>query len=160
MSRRRHDRHARHDRGESLIEILVSVALLGIAAAAIMGAVVTASRTSSLHRHQAQSQNLLRNWAEAVSLVPNNAAYQPCATPVPPAVPAGFPAPTSAVKWWNGTAFVPLPSPCVAANNNGVTLYRLTITAPGDIGTAALSQSLDVIVRKPCGVESPASPCS
>jgi type II secretory pathway pseudopilin PulG len=138
------------DRGESLIEILVSISILGIAGTAILGGIGMASSTSALHRTQAQAQNVVRNWAEAVSSAP----YQACAVPADFAATkpnltdpqyAGYTATVGAVQYWNGTAFVGACSP-----DKGLQKVTLQLDAPQSLGIGGFTQSLDVVVRRPC----------
>lgn len=95
------------DAGFSLVECVVAIAIIGISAAAIIGAIGTAARTSSFHRGQADVEAGLRSKTEAIKAEP----YLPC-----PAIPAytGGAAATApdrvtitvaAVEHWNGSAF-------------------------------------------------------
>ncbi|MGQ0843283.1 MAG: type IV pilus modification PilV family protein [Sporichthyaceae bacterium] len=135
----------RSDRGESLVELLVSIAILGIAVVAILGAVGMSATASSLHQGQATVQNVLHNWAEQLS----DAPYTPCATPAQaraaasPTLPAGFTAEVTGVRFWNGSEFA-APSPCVDSG-----LQRITLSVVGS-GSPAAGGTLDVTVRRPC----------
>jgi len=139
------------DAGETLVELLITVAVLGIAVTAIVGGLMVAVDASSLHRNQAQAQHLLRDWAETVSGVGDTGgyAYAACpaapAAPAAPALPAGFGAAVSRVENWSGTGWVTsCPSPDL-----GVRRLTLTITAPTG-AYPGFSQSLAVVVRRPC----------
>ena len=135
------------DRGESLVELLVSIAILGISVIAILGAVSMTASASGLHRDTASTQNLLHNWAETVS----NASYTACASTSTiqaaapaPALPSGFAASVTTVRYWNGSAFG---TSCAAASDLGLQRVTLRIAGGTGVGTAG---TLDVIVRKPC----------
>lgn len=52
--------------GFSLVEVLVAVAILGIAFAALLGAMATSIQTSDLHRQQAETQAVLASAVERV----------------------------------------------------------------------------------------------
>ena len=67
------------DRGESLIEILVAVLILGITATAIMGGLLTSVKLSDVHRKQATAGADVRSYAESVTRAVAAGGYQPCA---------------------------------------------------------------------------------
>ncbi len=67
---------ARHEGGLSLIELLVTVAILGIAFVSILGGMSTSIIASDIHRKQAIGQTVLRSYADALK----RAAYEDCAT--------------------------------------------------------------------------------
>jgi prepilin-type N-terminal cleavage/methylation domain-containing protein len=52
--------------GETLAEVLVAVAILGIAVTALMGGIAASSVGSDVHRKQASAEVALRAYAEAV----------------------------------------------------------------------------------------------
>jgi prepilin-type N-terminal cleavage/methylation domain-containing protein len=70
------------DRGETLIEVLVTVSILGIAMVAITGGMATSIVISDIHDKQAVSGTGLANFAEAVQ----GALYAAC----PSAGPASY----------------------------------------------------------------------
>ena len=59
-------RSLRSDDGTTLIEVIVTVAIMGIAFAVILGGMATSVLMSDVHRKQATSQTILRDYAEAV----------------------------------------------------------------------------------------------
>lgn len=63
--------------GLTLVELLVTVAIMGIAFAVLVGGLGTAVLGSDLHRKQAEVENMLRSFAESVKGGP----YVPCAGP-------------------------------------------------------------------------------
>ncbi|GIV00032.1 MAG: hypothetical protein KatS3mg014_1647 [Actinomycetota bacterium] len=65
------------DDGFSLVEILLTIAIVGIAFAAILGGMVTSIVVSDLHRKQAVADALVRSAAEAVK--DHAVAYVDCA---------------------------------------------------------------------------------
>lgn len=137
----------RSDAGESLVELLVSVMIMGIAVTAILGALGMSATSSSLHRDQGKAQNLLHNWSEKVSA----SAYTPCATAAdvvaPDPLPTGFTSSVAWVHWWGGSTFN-APS-CTSASDTGLQLIRLAISGSAGGGMAG-SASADIVVRKPC----------
>lgn len=54
------------DRGETLVEILVAVTIMGIASAAFLGGLMMNVQGSDIHAKQAKAQAAVRNYAEAV----------------------------------------------------------------------------------------------
>src|SRR5215510_16442827 len=66
------------DRGETLIELLVTVVLLGTAVVAIVAALGTAIRVSDIHRKQANGGAYVRAYAEALETYVAAGNYQPC----------------------------------------------------------------------------------
>lgn len=140
------------DAGESLVELLVSIAIMGVAVTGILGAVGMAASSSSTHENLAQAQRLLRNWAESLTY----SAACPAAVNSFSA-PAGFTVNPAAVAYWNTTSrtFSSSAGSCTA----GTGMYRvsLSITPTGGQG-AGIAQTLDVTMRRPC--DGPvASPC-
>jgi len=133
------------DTGETLIELLVAIVILGIAVVAILGGIVVVVESSSMHRRQAQAQNGLRAWAEQISA----ATYNDCATAgsfnLPsPSLPSGFSPDVTAVRYWTGTSFS---NSCVA--DNGIQKVTLRVAVANGL-YPGFTQSLDVVVRKPC----------
>jgi type II secretory pathway pseudopilin PulG len=133
------------DTGETLIELLVAIVILGISVVAILGGLAVVVQSSTLHRKQAQAQNGLRAWAEQIGA----ATYNDCATvgsfSLPsPSLPTGFTPQVTAVRYWTGTSF----STSCAADNG---IQKVTLRVAGTNGLSpGFTQSLDVIVRKPC----------
>lgn len=69
-------RRATGEAGLTLVELLVTIVIMGIAFAVLVGGLGTAVLGSDLHRKQAKVENLLRTFAETVKGSP----YQDCAT--------------------------------------------------------------------------------
>lgn len=149
-------RFRRHgDAGETLVELLVTILVVGTSAAAVMGAAAIAVGASTLDSRQVRAQAVLRTWGESVAGV-GDAAYGNCltagevaaATPAPSPLPAGFTASVSDVAYWNaGTStFV---AGCPAGGDPG--LRRVTLRLVADSALyAGFTETLDVVVRKPC----------
>ena len=55
-----------NDQGETLVELLMAMAILGIAVIAIVGGIATTILLSDIHRKQATAGAYVRNYAEAV----------------------------------------------------------------------------------------------
>ena len=85
--------------GTTLIEVLVTVTIMGIAFTAILGGISTAILASDIHRKQATAQTVLRNLAEFETL----AAYTACATTystVGFAIPTGYTVSVTPIEYW------------------------------------------------------------
>jgi len=135
------------DDGETLIELIIAVAIMGITVIAIIGGVGTAILMSDIHRKQATAGAYVRSYAEAVQTyegAPGNfdASTSPGAlqAAVDFAVPKGFAATVkSPVRCWTGAAF----GACLA----GSTVQQITLNVASTDSRA--SESLVVVVRKP-----------
>ncbi|WP_427889872.1 type IV pilus modification PilV family protein [Kribbella sp. GL6] len=136
----------RDERGESLLELMIAVALMGIAVVAIMAGLTTSIMVSDIHRKQAVAAATVRSYAEAVENYVAGSGYQACASASSYApstvgllVPAGYAASASAASSWSGSTWV--------ACSGDTGLQKITLTVSN--GTRA-SEQLDVILRKPC----------
>jgi len=137
-----------NDEGETLLEVVMSVAIMGIAVVAIVGGIATSILMSDIHRKQATAGAYVRSYAEAVVgyvAVPGNfnATTVPSAlqTAVGFAAPAGFIASVTMVQCWDDTGKVF--GGCVAGN----TVQRVTLSVASTDSRA--SESLVVVVRQP-----------
>ena len=101
------------DAGESLIEVLLSIAIMGLAFVAALGGMRLGLIGSQVHRSQATAETVLLSAVEKVKsqstytpcAVANDAAYLPDAQSV---VPSGWAASTvsiPSVEYWNGSGF-------------------------------------------------------
>jgi type II secretory pathway pseudopilin PulG len=142
----------RTERGETLIETLFTVALLGILSVGIVASLGTNIRVSGFDAGLAGSEATIRSYAQAWQAAP----YLPCtasANPYGATQPAGFTLPTgytatlvSPVKVWDSTtgvssnaAFKTCP-----ATDTGLQSLQLRVHPPTG-GT----QTLTILKRKP-----------
>jgi type II secretory pathway pseudopilin PulG len=142
------------ERGESLLELVVAIALMGVAIVAVMAGLTTTVLMSDRQHKEATAVATVRNYAEALQNYVANGHYVACATTyaVPGfAVPEGFTATvvSGSVQYWTGAAWLPLCLP-----DRG--LQRVRVSVASTDGRAA--QTLDVVLRKPCRIEDP--PCT
>ena len=144
--------HASADRGETLVELLVTIVIMGIAVAAIVGGLMTSIQMSDIHRKQATAGALARDYAEGLDryVAGSAAAYVACAVPstYPLTLPAGVAAPggftpsITSVRYWTGTAWTPT---CTS----DLGLQQVTVqVATGD---SRATETSVVVLRKPCG---------
>lgn len=162
LSAHRSDRGRRDaQRGETLIEILVTVVLMGFAFTAVLGALFTASATAALNRERSQVSVFLQEWAERVeaplvSSSPHPVNYGACGEPIqitPPPHPAGWTA-TYAISYMTGNGLPDAPTfgaACPLFGSAGAGHYvdgglqkiSLTVTTP------KLSDNLVLYKRDP-----------
>jgi type II secretory pathway pseudopilin PulG len=141
------------DRGETLIELLATVAIMGTAVVVIIGATGTAIHLSAVHREQAKAGAYLRAFAEAIETNVNSSpttGYLACTTPgladtytgyfttdISPYVPS-----VTDVKVWNGAGYGPL----VGCSDIGIQKLSLRVQLAGD----NVTETLDIVIRRPC----------
>ena len=137
---------ALREAGESLVELLVTVVILGIATAGIAGALFATGRATTAHRQMAFAQNALRSWAEQLGTgIYNDCAVADSFADPDPALPADYTAAVATVQYWSGASFV---STC--GTDTGVQKVTLTVTAAPNGLVRAVVRSMVVVLRKPC----------
>jgi type II secretory pathway pseudopilin PulG len=105
------------DAGETLIEILIAIAVMGIAFAALLGGMLTAATMSGVHRLQADGHLQLVHAIETVKAAP----YVPCTKSyLVSDVPTDW-AVTDTVEYWDGTNFG---ATCLEPPDGPVPYYR------------------------------------
>jgi type II secretory pathway pseudopilin PulG len=131
-----------HERGDTLIEVLIAVTILGIAFVAILAGLATTINLSGRQRGQANASVVLVSAADSVK----NQAYVDCATSYSASsgvtLPAGWSTSDltiSSIKYRSGTAWS---ATCPGPDQN-VQLVTITATAPD--GRSA--ESVDVVKR-------------
>lgn len=157
MSRRQSAR--RDDRGETLLELVITVAIIGTAVTAVLGAVTAGIDAASLGRKQADAKTFLRAWAEGIQRTgwtSTCASEASVASSAPqktsPSSGINFPNGvggtdaadvTVVTQMWNGTAWV-------ACSGTPSDLQQIKLTVKVRTGVfPAGAQSLAVVVRKP-----------
>jgi Tfp pilus assembly protein PilV len=125
------------ERGETMIELLLAVVIMGLVVVALVGALVTSVLVSDRHRKQATAASYARDYAEAVEAAP----YANC-TPAPytsvgPTW-SGYTKSIVAVRYWSGTAW--------SATCAGNALQQVTVQVASTDGRAAEK----VVLVKPC----------
>jgi prepilin-type N-terminal cleavage/methylation domain-containing protein len=141
------------DRGETLIELLVALAILGIALVAVVGALAASITMSDIHRKQSTAGAEVRNYAEQVESYVAGTGYAACAAPATYAAatvgytaPAGYSATPTGVRYWSGSTW----SASCPASDTGLQQLTLSVRSTD---TRAVEQVV-VVLRKPCGTGS------
>jgi type II secretory pathway pseudopilin PulG len=145
---------AGQDLGETLLEILVAVAILGIAVVAVIGSLGIGIKTSDIHRQQATAGTTVRDYAEAVGTalagnVAGSGGYTGCATAGAYATPPGYSPPSGytasvvpgSLRYWSGGGWQ-----TTCGTDTG--LQRLTLQVTSSDGRAV--EQLVLVLRKPC----------
>lgn len=143
--------HRRHDAGESLLELLVAVALLGTASVSILAGFGTLIKTSAAGKKTADTATVLTAAAESVSDNVRNPyqadcqplRYDPLAGVTLPAGVAATEVSIDAVRYWDGDEFVADAELCV---DDTVPEYRLQLVTVA-VRTSASERTIDVVKR-------------
>lgn len=148
MNRRIHP--LRSDDGTTLIEVIVTVAIMGIAFAVILGGMATSVLMSDVHRKQATSQTILRDYAEAVQgsqiwagCGATVATYGPGAAGIGFTVPAPYTAGATSVQFWRTDLTPPQFASACAPGPVDTGLQQITLQVTSDRGT----ESVGVVKR-------------
>jgi type II secretory pathway pseudopilin PulG len=147
--------HRCSEAGETLVEMLIAIVVIGIAVTAILGALLTSITASTQHRGLAVEDTLLRSYAEQAKqqielpAPASSALYQPSCQasyvvnwpPVGLTVPAGYNVTITGIQYWTAAGFVDS-----SACQSDTGLQLITLTASGPSG---LTQQLSFVVRNP-----------
>ena len=148
------------ERGETLLELVVAVTIMGLAVAAIVGGMATSIMMSDIHRQEARAGAAARDYAEAaVTWVTaghydagTNPAYDPAT--VQYTAPSGYRASAVSVSGWDGAGW----KPCAQAQK-GLEQLTVQVYDGTDASKAKAVEKVVVVLREPsCQVE--AKPCS
>jgi type II secretory pathway pseudopilin PulG len=142
------------DRGESLLEVLVAVSIMGVAMVAIVGSLVTGILVSDVHRKQATAGAAVRDYGEAIENAVAGGGYVPCATAASYASPAGFVIPAGysksvvagSMRYWNGSGWQ-------TGCTTDIGLQQLTLQVASTDGRA--SERIVLVLRRPCRLSDP-----
>jgi Tfp pilus assembly protein PilV len=141
-------------RGETLIEILVTVSIMSIAFVGILAGIGMTFSASDSHRQEATGESVLRDYAERVE-DPVDSAYVNCATtanyasPIGFALPTGWTASVTKVLYWQGDSppsFLATVATCPTADKG---LQQLTLTAQSPAGAHQATVTVAIVKRKP-----------
>ena len=149
----------RSEAGDTLIEVLISIAILGITIAALLGALVTTITSASEHRSLASLDTVLRSYAEQlkydVQLQGTNSWFTQCAT---------VSSPTTSPPQYEGHTITPANQPPSAHYsvvvlgikywNDSTNNFDATCSAPGD---QSGFQLVTLQAKAPNGITEPLS---
>jgi type II secretory pathway pseudopilin PulG len=158
MHRLAHLRSTGHsDDGATLVETLVAVVILGIAAVAILAGLQLSVTASDIHRKQSTGGAYVRSYAEAIEKhvsTPGADNYEPCAVPgaynvsavtdqlnLPPGYTANHGAATPLTSTGAGAA----------CPDKGVQRLQLTVRSSDDRAV----ETLIIIIRRSCAPGGP-----
>jgi type II secretory pathway pseudopilin PulG len=145
-------RRARSEAGLTLIELILTISLMGVAFAAILGGVAGIYSDSTVHRNAALVETWLRRYAESL----DSASYVACATPssynaaLTPSPPANFSVQINAVEYWDGNASAAFTSSqpgCVAAGDKGA--QRITLQVAETEQFRGVTENVVLVKRDP-----------
>lgn len=135
--------------GVTLVEVLLAVAILGIAISSIVSAMGSASLASDYHRKNVNGDTVVRSYAEVIKQRASVGAYFASCTPIPSyavpasvwAPPSGYSVSVASVQFWHsGSGFT-----TTCGTDEGAQLLALQAQSTDGRDT----ESLDVIVRQP-----------
>lgn len=146
--RRRPGPVARGERGETLIELMATVVLMGVSIVALIGSLLGAMTTSNTHRRATRAGN------EAVNVVEDlrGQTYVPCATTTTYTLPTPPPTYTYTIesvrRLQNANANPAVwvsNAGCTPTNDQGAQIIKIRVRSAG---TPAVSRSLSLVKRK------------
>lgn len=133
------------ERGEMLVELLITTAILGIAVTAIFGTIWTSLRVADYHRKTVTADLVLRNFAEAMQQSTGTFQYVPCATLsgataypayTPPAPNTSYVATITKIEYLNGYSATNEPTwqdstaGCPSGGDKGLQRLGLKVDGP------------------------------
>ena len=130
------------DGGLTLVELLVTVAIVGVAFASLIAGISTYTTSGANHQLQAETQLQLREFAERVTV----ASYVDCATSYDSAYtpPSGF-GRVSSVRLWNPATSAYDITPTAGCTDPR--LQRVTLTLTRTRVPLAYTTTLDIVKR-------------
>lgn len=140
---------AHGERGDTLVEVLMAVAILGIAFTGILAGLATAARLSGTHRGLANADVVLVSAADAVKAT----GYVACPGNPTSAYLTAAQGVTKPANWLNSAIAIPVPiqywnngafqSTC-PATDQALQLITIKVTAPN-----GAAEQVDVVKRAP-----------
>jgi type II secretory pathway pseudopilin PulG len=175
--RRRSSTPASTEAGETLLEVMVAMMVLGISVVAILGAFIVATRTGTFNNQQSAADLVLRDFAETlkgrgpttVGSASYDATYLPCETLgtgdgtgtnypayTPPAPNAGYQATITKIEYLNGYSGT---SPvwrardqgCPAGGDQGLERLTLRATTPASVTDNTAVETTTIVKRNTAG---------
>ncbi len=153
------------ERGETLVEVLATVVMLGLSVTAVVAMIFTVIRVQHTYRRDTTANTTLVDFAEAIRLSEGTNAYVNCAgvsTYTYAGAPTGYQATvvsverlasaSSATASWVDTQS----AGCDSSDDGGVQRIRLRVTSPAN---PQATESMYVIKRNPKCASSAALTC-
>jgi type II secretory pathway pseudopilin PulG len=137
--------HPANDQGETLLELIIAIAIMGIAVVAIVSGIVTSILMSNVHRKESSAGAYVRDYAEKIENKVAAGGYVPNATTTSYAytpTDTRYAASIKTVQCWTGSAW----TGCTVANDIGVQQLTLLVKTTAD---TRASESLVLVIRKP-----------
>jgi type II secretory pathway pseudopilin PulG len=137
-------RRVEGDRGETLLELIIAILILGTCVVAIGAGITTSVKMSAIHRDQATAGAFLHNYAEGLQSL-----YPACSSSIATdytgslAAPTGFTPPSATIKFWDPTAAKFVSGACPSPDPG---LRQVSLTLASSDGF--VSESLVFVVRK------------
>lgn len=150
-------RRSRGDAGETLVEILAAVVIMGITGVAVLTGLMLSVKASDIHRKGTTSSAYVRSFAEAIEDYVAAGHYQNCAGKDVYKVPAVM---NRLTDLDSDTSFEVTQLAAKSVGPNGVAasgcasdtgVQQITLSVESKDGRAA--EQLVVVLRKPCGFE-------
>ena len=146
------------DRGETLVEVIVAIAILGLAAVAILAGLQLSVKTSDINRKQTTGGSAVRTWAEAIEASVSGSGYQASCSST-----GYLPQPSGAIAVSLPSGYTPtIVSISSLAGDGSVAsgcpdtgVQRVVLRLASNDARAA--EQLTVVLRRPCG---PGSSCA
>jgi prepilin-type N-terminal cleavage/methylation domain-containing protein len=130
----------RSERGDTLVEVIVSIVILAIVTAGLLAGMTTTTASSNIGRQQADAEALLTSAVEAVK-DPTQFPYDCSGNyDIQSLAPAGWTVAVVNTELWDGTTFAPVGSPCSAQMQD----LKIQVQSPG-----GLTWTRDVIRGEP-----------
>jgi len=137
-------RHRNDERGDSLIEILLAIVLIGLMMGVLFASITMGATGANNHKNLTIADGLLRNYAEATKTAVRDSvngcgkASPTTFSVVAPTSPSGF------VVTSTPDLSTPQTCPTVGTPATDVLVYRLSVTVPNNS-----PKTLQVAVRRP-----------
>jgi type II secretory pathway pseudopilin PulG len=175
--RRRSSTPASSEAGETLLEVMVAMMVLGISIVAILGAFIVATRTGTFNNEQSAADLVLRDFAETlkgrgpttVGSTSYDATYLPCETLgpggtgdpnypayTPPAPNASYRATITKIEYLNGySGTAPVwraqSDGCPSGGDQGLERLTLQVTTPASVTDNTATETTTIVKRDTTG---------
>jgi type II secretory pathway pseudopilin PulG len=126
------------DAGETLLEVVISIAIMGIAFVALLGGMLTAASMSGVHKLNADGHLQLLSAIEQVKAAPYAGSCLGT-NPLYPITPGTGWTIAETVEYWNGTAFGPT---CYETLVAYYTTQRITFVVTSSDGRVSRTETI------------------